>query len=147
MADRRVFLGARFVSLFGGWGVEVVFWVYVQCRLRGPGIQTLERGGHILNQSSKVRSLVSKLHLHLSSFVAKMNFTTEVCIPGPLRLDEGHNPFFVEFYRFILIKLALFARPISHMSISVSIYVGKIKDPNPNPNSKTKFFKGKIFFY
>ncbi len=102
--------------------------MYVQCRLRGPGIQTLERGGHILNQSSKGRSLVSKLHLSLSSFVAKRNFTTEVCIPGPLRLDGDYIPPLVELYRFILYKLALFARPISHMSISCSIYSGGSRD-------------------
>ena len=121
MADSGVLL-VLVVCDFGR-GVEVVFWLYVQCRLRGTGIQPLERGGHILNQSSKERSLVSKLHLPLSSFVAKRNFTTEGCIPVPLRLDRDIISPLFGFYRFILIKLALFARPIPHMSISGSIYV------------------------
>ncbi len=88
----------RFVLIVVGdfrwFGVEVVVWCEVHCRLRGPGIQPLERGGHILNQSSINRSLVSKLHLPLSSFVAKRNFTTEGCIPGPLRLDSATSPSF-----------------------------------------------------
>ncbi len=54
-----------------------------------------------------------------------MNFTTEVCIPGPLRLDGDNIPLLVEIYRFILIKLALCARPISHMSISIPYLVSK----------------------
>ncbi|WP_164507321.1 hypothetical protein [Companilactobacillus furfuricola] len=37
MADRGVLLGARFVSLFGGWGVEVVFWLLRSIPTPGPG--------------------------------------------------------------------------------------------------------------
>ncbi|WP_125771699.1 hypothetical protein [Companilactobacillus furfuricola] len=37
MVDRGVLLGAHFVSLFGGWGVEVVFWLLRSMPTPGPG--------------------------------------------------------------------------------------------------------------
>ncbi len=77
-----------------------------------------------LSLFGKFARTISNTSLPLSSFVAKRNLAAEGCIPGPLRLDGDYIPPFVEIYRFILCKLALFARPISHMSISGFIYSG-----------------------
>ncbi len=43
MADRGVFLCWGSVSLFGGWGVEAVFWLLRSMPTPGPGDTLKER--------------------------------------------------------------------------------------------------------